>query len=221
MQHQTPSGFPGNFRKRKVLGTLWFPSGLPETPVQAKCPVVAARKSRAASRRAPEATYPGAHSPGPARERSRLPASQPVSPLGARGGLSRSLLAAASHTTNVSLDPRSVPQTPLQPVPALSRPRPAPSHAHTHSARASPPLPIPLPTASPSPPHPPSRLRSVAPPPVSPRPLHRPQSPPLGDFIRRVVGVSHPSRLPLRRLPTLLPPHAIRHRLLLLARRAV
>ena len=85
-------------------------------------------------------------------ERLPTPASQPVSPLGARGGLSRSLLAAAaSHTTNVSLDPRSVPQTPLQPVPALSRPRPAPSHAHTHSARASPPLPIPLPTASPGP----------------------------------------------------------------------
>ena len=32
MEHQTPSGFPGNFRKRKVLGTLWFPSGLPENP---------------------------------------------------------------------------------------------------------------------------------------------------------------------------------------------
>ena len=31
MEHQTPSGFPGNFRKRKVLGALWFPSGLPET----------------------------------------------------------------------------------------------------------------------------------------------------------------------------------------------
>ena len=29
MEHQTPSGFPGNFRKRKVLGTLWFPSELP------------------------------------------------------------------------------------------------------------------------------------------------------------------------------------------------
>ena len=28
---KTPSDFPGNFRKRKVLGTLWFPSGLPET----------------------------------------------------------------------------------------------------------------------------------------------------------------------------------------------
>ena len=36
MERQTPSGFPGNFRKRKVLGTLWFPSGLPETLVQAK-----------------------------------------------------------------------------------------------------------------------------------------------------------------------------------------
>ena len=36
MEHQTPSGFPGNFRKRKVLGTLWFPSGLPETLGQAK-----------------------------------------------------------------------------------------------------------------------------------------------------------------------------------------
>ena len=36
MEHQTPSGFPGNFRKRKVLGTLWFPSGLPETLAQAK-----------------------------------------------------------------------------------------------------------------------------------------------------------------------------------------
>ena len=30
MELQTPSGFPGNFWKRKVLGTLWFPSGLPE-----------------------------------------------------------------------------------------------------------------------------------------------------------------------------------------------
>ena len=36
MEHQTPSGFPGNFRKRKVLGTLWFPSGLPETLGKAK-----------------------------------------------------------------------------------------------------------------------------------------------------------------------------------------
>ena len=34
MEHQTPSGFPGNFRKLKVLGTLWFPSGLPETLVK-------------------------------------------------------------------------------------------------------------------------------------------------------------------------------------------
>ena len=38
MEHQTPSGFPGNFRKRKVLGTLWFPSGLPETLGKAKGP---------------------------------------------------------------------------------------------------------------------------------------------------------------------------------------
>ena len=38
MEHQTPSGFPGNFRKRKVLGTLWFPSGLPETLGQANSP---------------------------------------------------------------------------------------------------------------------------------------------------------------------------------------
>ena len=41
MEHQTPSGAPGNFRKLKVLGTLWlcslwFPSGLPETLVKAK-----------------------------------------------------------------------------------------------------------------------------------------------------------------------------------------
>jgi len=36
MEHQTPSGFPGSFRKRKVLGTLWFPSGLPETLGKAK-----------------------------------------------------------------------------------------------------------------------------------------------------------------------------------------
>ena len=36
MEHQTPSGFPGNFRKLKVLGTLWFPSGLPETLGKAK-----------------------------------------------------------------------------------------------------------------------------------------------------------------------------------------
>ena len=42
MEHQTPSGFPGNFRKRKVLGTLWFPSGLPETLVQAKSSSVSA-----------------------------------------------------------------------------------------------------------------------------------------------------------------------------------
>ena len=39
MEHQTPSGFPGNFRKRKVLGTLWFPSGLPETLGKAKLAV--------------------------------------------------------------------------------------------------------------------------------------------------------------------------------------
>ena len=31
-------GFPGNFRKLKVLGTLWFPSRLPETLVKAKSP---------------------------------------------------------------------------------------------------------------------------------------------------------------------------------------
>ena len=35
MEHQTPSGFPGNFRKRKVLGTLSFPFWFPETWVQA------------------------------------------------------------------------------------------------------------------------------------------------------------------------------------------
>ena len=41
MEHQTPpSGFPGNFRKRKVLGTLWFPSGLPETLGKAKSRLV-------------------------------------------------------------------------------------------------------------------------------------------------------------------------------------
>ena len=28
-KHPLRSGFPGNFRKLKVLGTLWFPSGLP------------------------------------------------------------------------------------------------------------------------------------------------------------------------------------------------
>ena len=28
MELQTPSGFPGNFWKRKVLWTLWFPSGV-------------------------------------------------------------------------------------------------------------------------------------------------------------------------------------------------
>ena len=31
----TPSGFPGNFRKLKVLGTLWFPFWFPETCIQA------------------------------------------------------------------------------------------------------------------------------------------------------------------------------------------
>ena len=36
MEHQTPSVFPGNFRKRKVLGTLCFPFCLPEKLVQAK-----------------------------------------------------------------------------------------------------------------------------------------------------------------------------------------
>ena len=35
MELQTPSGFPGNFRKRKVLGTLWFPFWFPETWIQA------------------------------------------------------------------------------------------------------------------------------------------------------------------------------------------
>ena len=34
MEHQTPSGFPGNFRKRKVLETLSFPFWFPETWVQ-------------------------------------------------------------------------------------------------------------------------------------------------------------------------------------------
>ena len=37
MEHQTPSVFPGNFRKRKVLGTLCFPFCLSEENlVQAK-----------------------------------------------------------------------------------------------------------------------------------------------------------------------------------------
>ena len=35
MEHQTPSVFPGNFRKRKVLGTLCFPFCLPEKYVKA------------------------------------------------------------------------------------------------------------------------------------------------------------------------------------------
>ena len=34
MEHQTPSVFPGNFRKRKVLGTLCFPFCLPENWVE-------------------------------------------------------------------------------------------------------------------------------------------------------------------------------------------
>ena len=38
MEHQTPSVFPGNFRKRKVLGTLCFPFCLPENLVQANLP---------------------------------------------------------------------------------------------------------------------------------------------------------------------------------------
>ena len=38
MEHQTPSGFPGNFRKRKVLGTLSFPFWFPETCMQANVP---------------------------------------------------------------------------------------------------------------------------------------------------------------------------------------
>ena len=40
MEHQTPSVFPGNFRQRKVLGTLCFPFCFPENLVQAKFPVV-------------------------------------------------------------------------------------------------------------------------------------------------------------------------------------
>ena len=36
MEHQTPSVFPGNFRKRKVLGTLCFPFCLPENLGQPK-----------------------------------------------------------------------------------------------------------------------------------------------------------------------------------------
>ena len=36
MEHQTPSVFPGNFRKRKVLGTLCFPFCFPENLIQAK-----------------------------------------------------------------------------------------------------------------------------------------------------------------------------------------
>ena len=36
MEHQTPSVFPGNFRKRKVLGPLCFPFCLPEKYIQAK-----------------------------------------------------------------------------------------------------------------------------------------------------------------------------------------
>ena len=35
MEHETPSVFPGNFRKRKVLGTHCFPFCLPEKLVQA------------------------------------------------------------------------------------------------------------------------------------------------------------------------------------------
>ena len=34
MEHQTPSVFPGNFRKRKVLGTLCFPFCFPENCAQ-------------------------------------------------------------------------------------------------------------------------------------------------------------------------------------------
>ena len=49
MEHQTPSGFPGNFRKRKVLGTLWFPSGLPETLGQAKAEEIATELRLAAA----------------------------------------------------------------------------------------------------------------------------------------------------------------------------
>ena len=50
MELQTPSGFPGNFRKRKVLGGPYsgFPlgSGLPETLVQAKAPSLARHWAR-------------------------------------------------------------------------------------------------------------------------------------------------------------------------------
>ena len=38
MEHQTPSVFPGNFRERKVLGTLCFPFCFPENLVEPKRP---------------------------------------------------------------------------------------------------------------------------------------------------------------------------------------
>ena len=132
------------------------------------------------------------------------------------------------------------------PVPSLPRPRTPPTCPSTRALfrkrLSNPCLPSParvplhpththIPPArhhhcrSHSQPHPPHPL---TPHPASARSLRRPSLParstghnPHPYFIRRVVGVSHPSRLPLRRLPTLLPPHAIRHRLLLLARRAV
>ena len=45
MEHQTPSVFPGNFRKRKVLGTLCFPFCLPENLVQANLSWRAAQRA--------------------------------------------------------------------------------------------------------------------------------------------------------------------------------
>ena len=45
MEHQTPSVFPGNFRKRKVLGALCFRFCLPEKYIQANVSVLCSLKT--------------------------------------------------------------------------------------------------------------------------------------------------------------------------------
>ena len=62
MEHQTPSVFPGNFRKRKVLGTLCFPFCFPENWVEPKIGILG--PPQAAWRGAVEHPSGGPSAPG-------------------------------------------------------------------------------------------------------------------------------------------------------------
>ena len=69
MEHQTPSSFPGNFRKRKVLGTLSFPFWFPETWIQAKARAVECTELSASE--GPRTGGPGRRHDRPPRVRGR------------------------------------------------------------------------------------------------------------------------------------------------------